>query len=933
VGPLSGDDAEKGQSMRQALEMYINYINKKRDANQPKIVLDFLDDQNVPSIAYKKAQEIAQSDAVAVIGHRRSDCSVKGGEIYKQQGILAITPTSTETGITLDNKWYFRTFYNNEVQARFLAKYAKRFLLQQQNTVSIIYLDTIYGRELADIFEKTSRDMKVDVKYKWKLTNKASEQKQDVTRIVNDLRTKSSDAGLIFLATQSNGGVKLLKQIKDAKIKNQLITPDSYANIQDKFKDYPREKKTPGYYTNGIYVASYIVDLFSMNANYFNIKYQNEYQKELPSAAFYTIDAALLIVEMIKRTKYRGQQEPLSSYRKRLRDNLAKINTYEKAIEGLTGFNYFDDYGDISKPISIGIYRNGHLISAPLQLSPDGNDKRYRTVVYTGVQFNEIKISQIDLNAGRKNVPDFYLWFRFTKKEGGHVIEPQDIEFINAVSPIELKKPIIEETIDGQTYLLYRVKDQFFKENPRLHLTEKHAFFNIKHVLGVNFRHRKLDKDELIYVSDVLGTSLKTVEQLLKNQELISLDGWKVHNFNFFQNVTKMEFLGHPKHFDKNATFSTFNANVWIKRSNFGLVYHDIISHKFATHFLIFTAIMTLLLFMVSYTERYLRYLWFVQAIFAFLLLISLEIFLDNVEGKTYVKYISKDMETLRAFVTTTFDILWWLVPAILLDMAVRRFFWIPLEEKTGRSVPGLMRFLVSFIIYSLACFGVIAFVFERPIASLLATGGLLTAVIGLAIQTNLSNVFSGIALSIERSFRVGDWVKIGSDEGQVVNMNWRVTNLQTRGKYILSIPNRKVSTSNIHNFSYPDDQYRLTCDVYIDPKYDPRRVEEVLIRAVLAVEEGVMTDAKPTVRYKGILTEGNVNTLVVKYAVIFKTEDYQQKGRVLKNVWQSIWIHLSQAGIIIPAEPEIEKATALTSTQLGTVLTKGHLQNMITGV
>ena len=938
VGPLTGQDAEKGQSMRQALEMYINLFN--RDAQQQKIVLDFFDDQNVPSTAYKVAQEIAQSHAVAVIGHRRSDCSVEGGKIYKKQGILAITPTSSEMRITQDNEWYFRTFYNNEVQARFMAKYAKKFLLQQHNTVSIIYLDTIYGNELADIFGQTSQKMNVDVKYKWKLTNNASKQEQRIKNIVSELQNKS-DAGLIFLATQSNEGVKLVKRIKDAGIKNQLIAPDSYANFHEEFKDYPKEKNTPGYYTEGIYVPSFILDLLNQDADDFNSRYKEKYQKDLSSAAFYTVDAARVIIEIIRQTKRKEKQESLSSYRKRLRDSLAQINTFEKAVKGFTGFHFFHEGEDISKPISIGIYRNNYLISAPLQLnSHDDDGKKYKTVVYTGVQFNEI--SDIDLNTGN-NVPDFYLWFMFKEHEE-RVIEPQDIEFINAVSPFQLKEPIIEETTDGYTYLLYRVKDQLFKGN--IHLTEQ-AFFNVKHALGVSFRHRQLDKDELIYVYDVLGTSLEQQFLLDKrfNQEkhkIISLNDWKVDHIRFFNRLTRKEPLGNPKYFRGNTAYSTFNASVLIQNNAYA--YQSIIPLQFATIYFIFTAIITLLLFMVSYAERYSKYLWFVQAIFAFLLLVSAKIFIEA-EGKQYVEflYAYADIEIIRAFIITTFDILWWLIPAILLDIAVKRFLWNPLEENTGRSVPDLMRFLFSFIIYSLALFGVVAFVFEQPIASLLATGGLMAGVIGLAIQTNLSNIFSGIALSIERSFRVGDWVKIGDfDEGKVVDMNWRVTNIQTRRKYILSIPNGTVSVSDIHNFSYPDNQYWLLCTVYIDPKHDPRKIEEVLIRAILSVKEGVMTDAKPVILFNNI-KEGNVNSFLASYTVFFKTEDYQYKHSVLKNVWQSIWIHLSQAGIIIPAEPydqeEIKRTGALinptapVSTQLGDVLTKGHLQNMMTGL
>jgi len=133
--------------------------------------------------------------------------------------------------------------------------------------------------------------------------------------------------------------------------------------------------------------------------------------------------------------------------------------------------------------------------------------------------------------------------------------------------------------------------------------------------------------------------------------------------------------------------------------------------------------------------------------------------------------------------------------------------------------------------------------VFEKPITSLLATSGVVTIVIGLAIQMNLSNIFSGIALNIDRSLRIGDWVKIGDfDEGKVVNINWRVTQIKTRRDYILSIPNSTISTSNIHNFSYPDAQYWLLVRVPIEHQHDPRKVEEILLKAVLSVEQGEMS-------------------------------------------------------------------------------------------
>jgi len=948
VGPLTGKDADQGTSMRQALKVLVDSFNE-HSIIQSKIILDSFDDKNNPSMAAEVAKDIVESEAVAVIGHRRSDCSIAAGKIYKKSGIPAITPTSSVIKVTADNEWYFRTFFDNDLQGRLLATYAKRFLLSpNKNTISIIYLDTPYGNELAEIFGQTSQKMEVEVKYQWKLTNQGPKQKQQIAQIVSELQTKSDDAGLIFLATQRHEGVQLVKSIKDAGIKNPLIAPDSYANFHESFKNYPKEKKTPGYYTEGIYVTAFLLDIANQEAQELNSMYQKKYQTDLPNAAFYALDAAIAIILAIMQIEDQKQQE-LNTFRKKLRDTIASFNTPETAtVIGFTGPNYFDEHGNISKPISMGIYRENRLISAPLQLiSPDENDQRHKTVVYTGVQFNDF--SDINLNNFTYK-PDFYLWFRFKPEHDGPVIKPQDIRFTNAVtssikkeptnlgitnSLIELKQPIIEETIDGQTYLLYRINDISFKEERKI----SDSAFIAEHMLGISFRHKQLDKDKLIYVHDVLGTKREKKEPLLDNtsevEKPISLANWEVAYKSSFPSIIKEKPLGNPKYLGENAIeYSTFNAGVVIKSNAYAyhrfipyLIPHDYSHPSAIKFFILFISVVTLLLIIVSYTQNnYLKLLWFVQAIFAFLLLISVEV---------YMRDIRIDTETIRAVIITTFNILWWLIPAILLDIAIRRFLWMPLEEKTGHSIPVLIRFLVSFIIYCLALFGIIAFVFEQLTASFFATGSLLAAIFGFAQLFQLPNLFSGIALSLERSFRVGDWVKIGDfEDGKVVDVNWRTTKIQTGNDYIISIPNTVVSASDIRNFSYPDNQYWLQFNILLDPKDDPRMIEDIIIRAIFSVEEHIVKDAKPYILLED--TKGKIiNNLVANYAVFFKTENYQHKSTVLRNVWQHIWVHLTQAGVIVPSELHDKdvpkKPVAFTSSQLP-VLTKDNLRNMITG-
>ena len=932
VGPLTGKDANQGKSMLQAIEIYIDNINNNRDAHDQKIVLQTYDDKNNPNIAKRVAQQIVKSQAVAVIGHRRSDCSIAAGEVYKKYKIPAITPTSSVMKVTMGNKWYFRTFFDNNLQGRLLASYTKQFLLQPEQSVSIFRIDTPYGNELANVFRKTLDKMSVKVKYQWKLPKQGL--KQWITDTTDFLQTASDDAGIIFLATQPDEGVKLVKAIREAGIKNILIAPDSYANLHENFKKYPGEKKKYSHYMENLYIAAFLPDVANKLANEFSSTYQEKYQDGLPSAALYAVDAASVIVEGIKQTIHQKQiksfREKLKEkhfkkklqvepFREKLRDTIAGFNNPENAIKGTTGLNYFDENGNIvSKLISIGTYREGHLISARLQLiSSDENEQKYKTIVYTGVQFNEIR--DIDLKKSTYT-PDFYLWFRFKKEHSGQVVKPQNIKFINAVNSNGLGEPVFNETHDGETYLLYKVDDISFKE-----IYYSNNLFADRHELGISFHHLKNNNNELTYVRDVLGMKQNLFpENTSNNKNMISLTNWEVTKSHFFQNITKENPLGNPNYLGKSAVgYSTFNANVIIGSNIYA--YHNLIPSDFATEFFIFTIVVTLLAIILSYIYKknyYLRLLWFVQVIFALLLIISTENILSSVEI---------DMETIRSLVITTFAILWWLIPAFLINVAVKRFLWIPLAKEAGRSVPALMRFLVSFIIYCIAVFGIIAFVFKQPTASLFASGGFLAVAFGLAQQTSLANVFSGIALSTERSFRIGDWVKIGNfEDGQVVDINWRTTKIRTGNEYIISIPNTVVSNSDIYNFSYPDNQYWLQFNLLLDPKYDPKIIEEIIIKAIFSVQENIVKDAKPYILLEE--TKGKaINNLVANYAVFFKTEDYQHKATVLRNVWRYIWTHLSKAGIIASTEsPEKpKKPVAFTSNQLKPILTN-RLQNMI---
>ena len=72
----------------------------------------------------------------------------------------------------------------------------------------------------------------------------------------------------------------------------------------------------------------------------------------------------------------------------------------------------------------------------------------------------------------------------------------------------------------------------------------------------------------------------------------------------------------------------------------------------------------------------------------------------------------------------------------------------------------------------------------------LLTTSAVGAVVVGFALQDTLGNLFAGLAIQIEKPFRVGQWMQIGGREGQVQEITWRATKLRTKDGEFLIVPN-----------------------------------------------------------------------------------------------------------------------------------------------
>ncbi|MFP3608375.1 mechanosensitive ion channel domain-containing protein, partial [Paraburkholderia sp. SIMBA_053] len=77
-------------------------------------------------------------------------------------------------------------------------------------------------------------------------------------------------------------------------------------------------------------------------------------------------------------------------------------------------------------------------------------------------------------------------------------------------------------------------------------------------------------------------------------------------------------------------------------------------------------------------------------------------------------------------------------------------------------------------VVFLAAVVAALGFVLELPVRGLVATSGALAIVLGLAIQSTLSDVFAGIVINTTEPYHIGNWVIIDGVEGKVLEMNWR---------------------------------------------------------------------------------------------------------------------------------------------------------------
>ena len=252
--------------------------------------------------------------------------------------------------------------------------------------------------------------------------------------------------------------------------------------------------------------------------------------------------------------------------------------------------------------------------------------------------------------------------------------------------------------------------------------------------------------------------------------------------------------------------------------------------------------------------------------------------------------------------VVAILEIAWWFWAAWLLVGILRNVLVFERRQREGK----LLQDILAGLIYLVAVFAIVAYVFNLPVQGLLATSGAIAIIIGLALQSSLSDVFSGLVLSFSRPYRVDDWIRLeGQTEGRVIELNWRATHILTSQRDLAIVPNSMIAKSKIVNVSSPSSVHGASLGVQLDARTSPSAGIEAL-RGALMNSRRILAFPKPSIAVK------SMNAAFVDYELTFFVEDLGSVADTQNELFDLIHRHFALADIQLAApqgQPLIARA------------------------
>jgi small-conductance mechanosensitive channel len=184
-------------------------------------------------------------------------------------------------------------------------------------------------------------------------------------------------------------------------------------------------------------------------------------------------------------------------------------------------------------------------------------------------------------------------------------------------------------------------------------------------------------------------------------------------------------------------------------------------------------------------------------------------------------------------------------------------------------------------------------------IAPILASLGVGSLAVALALQDTLANVFAGFHLIADKPLEAGQFIRLQTgEEGTVVLVGWRSTRLRTQQNNIVVVPNAKLAGTVLTNFDLGSSALAVTVEVTVSLASDLDRVEKIALEVAREVQRtvpGGSTETEPAVRFTGFAESG------LRFNVVLNCANLKTSNDVRHEFLKRLPERFRREGIAIP--------------------------------
>jgi small-conductance mechanosensitive channel len=244
--------------------------------------------------------------------------------------------------------------------------------------------------------------------------------------------------------------------------------------------------------------------------------------------------------------------------------------------------------------------------------------------------------------------------------------------------------------------------------------------------------------------------------------------------------------------------------------------------------------------------------------------------------------------EWIGAFVIVSFTL-------VALSVAVRTVTHYGERQGMPFAAAGLSRTLIRVVVVTIGVMTLMAN-FGRSIVPLLTALGVGGIAVALALQDTLANFFAGIHILVERPIFVGDLIRLSDgQEGVVSDIGWRTTRVRNGNNDLVIVPNSKITTGTLINYSLPSLREAATLAILVAHDADPVLVCQIALEEARGTE-GVLAEPAPV-----CLCDPGVLPTHLQFTLAVNVARRDDQGPVLSRIRLRLLTRFREEGVPLP--------------------------------